>query len=143
MGKFSQIEEILTDRSKICIKIFLTKFVLGFDFKITPFLHVHSLEESVLMCTHMYTFVHLSYMTLCTLWHVYTLIPQCTHTLKIENQKQSVPLNRRNFLENFPSFWESLKNLRDRKKILSDRRETYTKICFRQFWATLVFFIFR
>ena len=27
---------------------------------------------------------------------------------------------------------------RDRQKILLDRRETYTKICFRQFWATLV-----
>ena len=27
---------------------------------------------------------------------------------------------------------------RDRQKILLDRRETYTKICFRQFWVTLV-----
>ena len=57
------------------------------------------------VCTDVYTYVHfctLSYM--CTLWHVYTLIPQCTDSLKIDNCEKSVPLHRQKLLENFPSF---------------------------------------
>ena len=54
----SNRKKILSDRSKICIKIFLKKFLSSFDCQITAYLHVHALEVSVLMCTHMYTFVH-------------------------------------------------------------------------------------
>ena len=35
------------------------------------------------VCTDVYTFVHLSYM--CTLWHVHTLITQCTHRSTTDN----------------------------------------------------------
>ena len=76
---------------------FREKFLWGFDFKITAFLHVHSLEVSVLMCTQMYTFVHLSYM--CTLWHLYTLIPQSTHPLKMTTARSRFHYLDENFLK--------------------------------------------